>query len=131
MPWHQINGYTPTTRNQVCSICGTRQRTDHRESPEPVYTTGVFIEYEGTFDICHGCLIEGAVLAGCLTDVQADALRESASAAEATAATAEADLRDAQELIEGFRKVLASRALENLPVPVAEKPAKPASGASK
>jgi len=131
MPWHQINGYTPTTRNQVCSICGTRQRTDHRESPEPVYTTGVFIEYEGTFDMCEGCLVEGAVLVGCLTPAAAEGLRAEAAAATAAAASAAADLKDAQELIEGFRKVLASRALENLPVPVAEKPAKPASGASK
>ena len=107
MSWHRINGYTRDTRNAACSMCGTSQRTLNRTQPEAVYTTGIEIFMEGTIDICHSCLIEGAVLAGCLTDVQTEQLQNDLAEAHAEIEALRSSLKDQGEVEEALHKLSA------------------------
>lgn len=58
--WQKLNGFTPASRGGVCSVCGTEAKA--RE--HGILATGIFIEFEGEFDICGACIKEAAALLG-------------------------------------------------------------------
>ena len=102
MAWHEIHDYTRTTRNAVCSMCGTARRTLNRPIPERVFTTGIYIDMEGTFDICEGCLLEGVQCVGGLTPDQADTLEAELQAAKDNLKEVEQELERASTALDAL-----------------------------
>lgn len=68
-------GFNLASRNgATCSICGTGpQQNDH---PTQVISTGIVIDWEGSFDICWGCARELGRLAHMVDRAAYDALVE-------------------------------------------------------
>jgi len=72
--------YSPAARSQRCSICGSPQRPVDPVNPagprEQTIDLGVFIEFEGEFEICEHCGIDIARVIGWIDPAEHDQLQK-------------------------------------------------------
>jgi len=101
MPVTLLPAYTPTARGDVCSICGWHQRAVDETNPngpkEQVIDTGLFIDFEGSLEICETCVVEMGHMVGMIEEPTATGLKTENAALRRRAAKADKDLAAARE----------------------------------
>ena len=101
MPVTVNPAFSDTARGNVCSVCGWHQRAVDEADPngpkERVVDTGVFIDHEGTFEVCETCIVEMAHAVGMIEEATATGLKMEASALRSRATKAENALAKAKD----------------------------------
>ena len=101
MPITVLDYFTPTARGDVCSICNWHQRSVDESDPngprERVIDTGIFIDFEGSLEICETCIIEAGHALGMIERGTADGLKIENASLRKRSAKADKDLATAQE----------------------------------
>lgn len=102
--WQRLAGFTGASRGGVCSVCGTEAKAIEHG----VLATGIFIEFEGEFDICGACIKEAAAMLGMVAPEHYADLEQRLSELEEWAANAYEELESKDRAIGTLSGALAA-----------------------
>lgn len=99
--------FQPESRTGVCSTCGTEAHTD-----EGVILTDIFIDQEGTFDICGRCIKQAAEMLGMVSAEKAKEVEDTLDELTVYSAEVYETATDQRRQIEDLARCLANLAEE-------------------